>query len=827
MRILPFTMINSLLQNGFLRKPAGFFSLRFLLLMLCLLSSKAAIAQERITISGFVKEKGSEEQLPGVNVYIEGTPYGAVTNTYGFYSLTVPASDSATISFSFVGYEKSDVRAALNKNFTLSIFLTTINQLEEVVVSARRQEDYVSRSVQMSQIEIPIAQLKKVPAFFGEKDVLRVLQLMPGVQKGTEGQTGLYVRGGGPDQNLIILDDAVVYNANHLFGFFSIFNSDALKSVELTKGGFPARYGGRLSSVLEMNMKEGSKDKLHGEGGIGLISSRLTLEGPISKGKSSFLISGRRTYIDLLASPFIAQSQKGDDSQVKPGYYFYDLNAKMNYDLGAKDKLYVSGYFGRDKFHADEKSSDSETRAGLDWGNATATMRWNHLISQKLFVNTSLIFSNFNFGVSSYSKELNGDGATQDEFSLDYNSKIRDFGIKTDFDFYPSSKHTIKFGAQLTQHKFVPSALAIEGSFIDNPIERSERPINTLEAGAYVEDTWQPFESLKMNAGFRVSAFQTQTKTYVRPEPRFSAALRLAKDFSVKASYAQMNQYVHLLSNTGLGLPTDLWVPTTDRVAPQQSRQVALGFAKDLEQPALTLTLEGYYKKMGNILNYKEGSSFLSINGENANELSFEDNVTAGKGWSYGGEFLIQKKTGRFSGWIGYTLSWTYWKFPELNFGKTFFPRYDRRHDLSVVGIFEVNKRITLSSTWVYGTGNALTLPVATYTGVSDNFITRFNPNGKTAIGWNGPTVSEYGQKNSFRAEPFHRMDFAIQFHKKKKRHDRTWEFGLYNVYNRRNPFFYDIDEETSENGSLTGKNTLKRYSLFPVLPYFSYNFKF
>ncbi|TLV01576.1 TonB-dependent receptor [Dyadobacter luticola] len=780
-------------------------------------------AQERVTISGFVKEQGSQEQLPGVNVYLEGTPFGAVTNTYGFYSLTVPVGDTATVSFSFVGYEKTSQTVKLTKNAELNIFLKTVNQLEEVVVSARRQEDYVSRNVQMSQIEIPIAQLKKVPAFFGEKDVLRILQLMPGVQKGTEGQTGLYVRGGGPDQNLIILDDAVVYNANHLFGFFSIFNSDALKSVELTKGGFPARYGGRLSSVLEMNMKEGSKDKLHGEGGIGLISSRLTLEGPISKGKSSFLISGRRTYIDLLASPFIARSQKGDDSQVKPGYYFYDLNAKMNYDLGPKDKLYISGYFGRDKFHASEKSSDSETKAGLDWGNATATMRWNHVLNQKLFVNTSLIFSNFNFGVSSYSKDLKSDGSTEDEFSLDYLSKIRDLGIKTDFDFYPSTKHAIRFGAQATFHKFVPSALAIEGSFIDNPIERSVKPVNTLEAGIYVEDTWQALEALKINGGIRLSSFQTTTKTYVRPEPRLSAALRLAEDFSFKASYAKMNQYVHLLSNTGLGLPTDLWVPTTDKVAPQESQQVAAGFAKDLERPALTLTLEGYYKRMNHILNYKEGSSFLSINGENANELSWEDNVTAGKGWSYGAEFLIQKKTGRLSGWIGYTLSWTRWKFPELNFGQTFYPRYDRRHDLSIVGIYEISKRITLSSTWVYGTGNALTLPVSTYQGVSDNLMTRFNPGGKPIIGWNGPTVSEYGQKNSFRAEPFHRMDISIQFHKNKKRHERTWEFGVYNVYNRRNPFFYDLSDQNES----TGQRTLKRYSLFPVLPYFSYNFKF
>ncbi len=821
-------MIHTIYLSESLQRGISFPTMRLIFTATFFFASFIAFAQERITLSGFVKEQGSQEQLPGVNVYLEGTPYGAVTNTYGFYSLTVPAADSATVSFSFVGYEKTDRRVRLTKNIELNIFLKTVNQLEEVVVSARRQEDYVSRSVQMSKIEIPISQLKKVPAFFGEKDVLRVLQLMPGVQKGTEGQTGLYVRGGGPDQNLIILDDAVVYNANHLFGFFSIFNSDALKSVELTKGGFPARYGGRLSSVLEMNMKEGSKDKLHGEGGIGLISSRLTLEGPISKGKSSFLVSGRRTYIDVLASPFIAQQQRGDDSQVKPGYYFYDLNAKMNYDLGNKDKLYISGYFGRDKFYAREKSSSSETRAGLDWGNATATMRWNHVLNQKLFVNTSLIFSNFNFGVSSYSKDINTDGSADDEFSLDYNSRIRDLGVKTDFDFYPSTKHAVKFGAQATFHRFVPSALAIEGSFIDNPIERSVKPVNALEAGIYLEDTWQASDALKINGGVRLSSFQTQSKTYIRPEPRISAALRLAQDFSFKASYAQMNQYVHLLSNTGLGLPTDLWVPTTDRVAPQQSKQIAAGFAKDLEKPALTLTLEGYYKRMNNILNYKEGSSFLSINGENANELSWEDNVTAGKGWSYGAEFLVQKKTGRFSGWIGYTLSWTYWKFPELNFGKTFFPRYDRRHDLSVVGIYEISKKITVSSTWVYGTGNALTLPVATYTGVSDNFMTRFNPNGKTAIGWNGPTVSEYGQKNSFRAEPFHRMDFAIQFHKNKKRHERTWEFGVYNAYNRRNAFFYDIDEETTVNGTTTTtKNTLKRYSLFPVLPYFSYNFKF
>ena len=798
--------------------------MRYSFTFLFFLISGWATAQGTFTVSGFVREAGSQEQLPGVNVYVPSTPYGAVTNTYGFYSLTMPASDTLRLVYSFVGYEKQEKRLSFTKNTEINVLLTSVNQLDEVTVSARRQEDYVSRSAQMSTIEVPISQIKKVPAFFGEKDVLKVLQLMPGVQKGTEGQTGLYVRGGGPDQNLIILDDAVVYNASHLFGFFSIFNSDALKSVELAKGGFPARYGGRLSSVLDMNMKEGNKEKLHGEGGIGLISSRLTLEGPLVKGKSSFLVSGRRTYIDVLAAPLIASQQKNELNKVKPGYYFYDLNAKVNYDLGKKDKLYLSGYFGRDKFYASEKGPDIDSQNGLDWGNTTATLRWNHLFGQKLFANTSAIASNFNFGIDSNSKDKNADGSIGDEFSLRYNSRIRDYGIKTDFDFYPASTHAIKFGAQATFHRFVPSALAIEGSFLNEAIERSVTPINTIETGIYAEDTWQPFNALKMNVGFRLSSFKTKTKNYVRPEPRFSAALRLAQDFSLKASFAQMNQYVHLLSNTGLGLPTDLWVPTTDRVAPQQSQQVALGLAKDLDSPALSLTLEGYYKNMNNILNYKEGASFLSLSGENANELSWEDNITAGRGWSYGAEFLIQKKTGRFSGWVGYTLSWTKWQFPELNFGETFYPRYDRRHDVSVVGIYELSPRITLSGTWVYGTGNALTVPVSRYNAYRDNATYVQNQ-----VNWNGTSVNEYGPKNSFRAEPYHRLDFAVQFHKKLKHHERTWEFGVYNAYNRRNPFFYDIgsEESTDAQGKTVSKAVLKRYSLFPILPSFSYNFKF
>jgi hypothetical protein len=774
--------------------------------------------QRQLTISGYVREQGSKELLPGVNVYVPGSPVATSTNTYGFYSMSFSSKDSTVVSYSFVGYGRKDVKITGTSNQEINVELASTNILDEVVISQARQNDKVSESIQMSQIEVPIAQIKRIPAFFGEKDAIRVLQLMPGVQKGSEGQTGLYVRGGGPDQNLIILDDAVVYNASHLFGFFSVFNSDALKSVSLTKGGFPARFGGRLSSVVEMNMKEGSKEKLHGEGGIGVISSRFTLEGPLANKKASFLISARRTYIDLLAAPFLTSLQKKEGYDGRPGYYFYDINAKLNYDFGSKDKLYASGYFGRDKFKVEDKSEIGDNRNGLNWGNATATLRWNHLFNQKLFVNTSLIYSHFNFNIFASEKDLK-EGEVVNEYSLKYNSLIKDFTLKTDFDYYPGPKHSVRFGLQLTSHQFVPSAIAVAGDFSDNEITGQTERVNSMEGGIYAEDTWQPLPPLKVNAGFRLSTFQTASKTYFRPEPRIAAAFKLAPNLSAKASYARMNQYVHLLSNTGLGLPTDLWVPTTDRVAPQQSSQLAAGFAKDLEKPGLAITLEGYYKKMNNIISYKEGATFIRLDGENANELSWQDNITSGKGWSYGAELLVQKKTGKLTGWVGYTLSWTKWRFPELNFGKTFYPRYDRRHDISIVGMYELSKRITLSASWVYGTGNALTIPNAKFATFRNTYLPQTYNYHQFM---NNDT--DYGQKNSFRAEAYHRLDLAVQFHKKKKHFERTWEVGVYNAYSRRNPFFYNMTYAVSEQKLI---NVLKRYSLFPVLPSVSYNFKF
>ena len=791
--------------------------------------SQTTFAQRTFTISGYLREKGSQEQLIGVNVYVPNSPFGTSSNNYGFYSITLPANDAVTLVFSFVGYERIEKTFVLNKNIEMNIELATANQLNEVVVSSKRQEERVSESVEMSKIDIPIYQIKKIPSLMGEKDVLKVLQLMPGVQKGSEGQSGIYVRGGGPDQNLIILDDAVVYNAYHLFGFFSVFNGDALKSVELTKGGFPARYGGRVSSVIEMTMKEGNKEKLHGEGGIGLISSRMILEGPIKTKKqkatkSSFIISGRRTYLDLLAAPIIKASQKNADQKIYGGYFFYDLNAKVNYDFGRKDKLYLSSYFGKDNLSIKSINPVNTFLYAINWKNETATLRWNHLFSQKLFGNLSLIYSRYRFNTSIFIDNTNS------TIISDYKSGIRDYTIKYDFDFFPAPKHSLKFGLQSTFHRFTPSAV-FEKDQTNNVFENRIDNIDAVESGIYVEDIWQATSRIKMNAGLRLSNYQVSGASYVRPEPRLATAYKLTNNLAFKASYALMNQYVHLLTNTGIGLPTDLWVPSTDKLAPQQSQQVAAGFAKDFDKKSLTLTIEGYYKKMNNLINYKEGASFLQINDPTSNnQVNWEDNITTGQGWSYGAEFLIQKKVGKFSGWAGYTLSWTKWRFEELNFGKVFFPRYDRRNDISLVGIYDIKPNITVSAVWVFGTGNAFSLPISTYNSYS-NFNTLLEEN--TTNKFNTPTsplftrqaVQDYGEKNTFRAEPYHRLDLGVRFSKKKRRHERTWEISIYNAYNRKNPFFYQISDKTDANNQTI--NILQRYSIFSLIPSFSYNFKF
>ncbi len=764
-------------------------------------------AQNRLTISGYVREKGSRELLPGVNVYLPEQRIGTSTNNYGFYSISLPPG-TYSISFSFIGYQTHELDLNLTTALVYDVELEGSITLKEVEVTADRIERLTENS-QMSMISVPVKQIQTIPALLGEKDVFKALQLMPGVQKGSEGSSGLYVRGGGPDQNLIILDDAPVYNASHLFGFFSVFNGDAIKSIELTKGGFPARHGGRLSSVVEMTMKDGNKEKISGNAGIGFISSRLTLEGPVIKEKSSFLLSGRRTYIDALIRPFITAEEMG-------GYYFYDLNAKLNYDFGPKNKLYLSGYFGRDKFHFSSKYDTWKEKGGLYWQNKTATLRWNHLFNSRIFSNTSLIFSDYNLNI------FNEYESSYDKYSLEYKSCIRDIGIKYDIEYHHSPFYSTRAGAQTTHHYFLPSAI-VETETNTLLDFSSTIAYNSFESGVYLENHFNINGELQINAGFRMAHFVADKAHYFSPEPRLSANYLLRPGLSVKAAYSVMNQHIHLLSNTGIGLPTDLWVPSTDRIAPQHSEQVSIGLANDILKYDLQLSVEAYYKTSKHILGYKPGASFLLLDDPSgAQSFTWQDNVTAGKGESYGIEWLLQKKSGKTSGWIGYTLSWTQLQFDEINFGKKFWARHDRRHDISIVIIHEYSDQITLSGSWVYGTGNAITLPIATFAAnqhdplVSpDMYMTHF-------YYWD---LYDYGGINEHRMKPYHRLDIAIQFHKKLTTYSRTWEIGLYNAYNRHNPFFYFIDYEYLGNHDEVSK--LKQVSIFPIIPSISYIINF
>ncbi|MBN2745335.1 MAG: TonB-dependent receptor [Bacteroidales bacterium] len=775
-------------------------------LWLLLFWSMATFSQSKHTISGYVRESGTGELLLGVNIYIKGTQTGTVSNSYGFYSITLPEG-KVSLTYSYVGFQPNIVAVNLKKDTLITVSLVPNNTLKEVEIIADRSER-ISDDVQMSVVKVPIKQVKEIPALLGERDVFKVLQLMPGVRSGSEGSSGLYVRGGGADQNLIILDDAPVYNAYHLFGFFSVFNGDALKSVELLKGGFPARYGGRLSSVLDINMKDGNKQEFGGEGSIGILSSRLLLEGPIVKNKSSFIISGRRTYIDLLTLPFQKFFNQGEIA----GYYFYDLNAKLNYEVDDKNKFYLSSYFGKDRFYGKYEDTFAEDQFQLYWQNFTITGRWNHLFNNKLFSNTSVIVSKYLFNVGEEYKEKYGD-----DFSLDYFSGIRDIGLKTDFTYIPKNNHFVRFGVASTHHLFTPNAIVVKGSALQEDIESRAKEIKALESAVYVEDEIKMKRS-KINVGLRFTHFYVNKKNYNSLEPRLMYAFMINENLSLKGSYTYMNQYIHLLSNTGISLPIDLWVPSTDVVSPKKSHQVAVGIAKDFNKPAFSISLEGYYKTMDNIVAYKPGSSFLELGVIDGNEeFDYEDVVTVGQGRSYGAELLFQKKFGSLTGWVGYTLSWTLFQFDELNFGKEYFARHDRRHDVSVVAIYELNEKVTLSSTWVYGTGDALTLQLAEF----DAIVNSPNPN----FGSDSWSVYDYGEMNGFRMAAYHRLDLGVQFHKKlKKGRKRVLEVSIYNVYNRANPYFYYAATEPKGSGYVT---VLKQVSLFPIIPSVSYYLKF
>lgn len=764
-----------------------------------------ASAQKKVTLSGYVKDAASGESLIGSAIYVQEAQTGVSTNVYGFYSVSLPPG-SYTVSCSSLGYDTRTQTLNLIESRELNVALEPHTvQAEEVVISDVRADHNVE-STQMGVVSLTTEQIKKLPVIFGESDILKAIQLLPGVQSAGEGQSGFYVRGGGPDQNLVLLDDAVVYNTGHLFGFFSVFNSDAIKNVTLIKGGMPAQYGGRLSSVVDVSMKEGNNREYHGEGGIGLIASRLTLEGPIVKEKGSFMLSGRRTYVDIITKPFLKGDAKGS------GYYFYDANLKANYRLGARDRIYLSGYFGRDVF----SFNSSNFKAHVPWGNTTGTLRWNHQFNDKLFVNTTAVYNDYNFRFS----------GSQNDFDITLASGIRDWNAKTDFDYYTTFNHHIKFGANYTYHTFTPNQVSGKSGTTEL------QPNNALkkyahEAGIYLSDEFDIGSFLKVNAGIRYSWFgqvgpyadyrsdgngnRTDStlyapgqlvKSYGGWEPRLNLRFALGANSSLKASVSKTYQYIHLVSNNGSTLPTDIWMPSTLLVQPQKAWQYSLGFFKNFFDNALETSVEVYYKDMRNQREYRAGYTPTSLRDP-------ELDLVSGTGEAYGAEFFINKTKGRFTGWIGYTLSWTWRQFKELNFGERFPAKYDRRHDISLVGSYELNKKITFSGVFIFGTGNAITLPTGYYF-IEQNLI------------------QEYSKINQYRIFPYHRLDLSVIYTPKgntNKRLKGSWAFSIYNVYSRQNPYIIYVDTEGTLRSGASVK--VKQISIFPILPSITYNFKF
>ena len=773
-----------------------------LLLLNCIAIS--LFAQVNYTISGYVKEAETGEYLIGATVYLQETMQGTSTNQYGFYSLTVKEGNYS-IDFSFLGLESQEQKINLTSNKRINVSLNNSSIItDEVVVEADAPDKNV-KSTNMSQVKVEVKTIKELPAFMGEVDVLKTIQLLPGVQSSGEGNSGFYVRGGGPDQNLILLDEGTVYNASHLFGFFSVFSADAIKNINLIKGGMPANYGGRLSSVLDISMKEGNNRKYEVDGGVGLISSRLTVQGPIIKDTSSFIISGRRTYIDVLVNPFINDSSSAKGS----GYYFYDLTSKVNYRISDKDRLFLSGYFGRDVFTY--RNSKRGFKFDIPWGNATASARWNHLFSEKLFMNASLIFSDYQFSF----------GAEQNQFEFKLSSSIRDINSKIDFSYIPNYKHKVKFGGLLTYHTFIPGSVSGRSGEVSFEPENIFKQYSN-EGALYILDDVEFNDQFAMNIGLRYSCFQygnnininsflrkewtrDTSDIYRNIEPRISARYNINKNSSIKASYNENYQYIHLASLSSISTPTDLWIPSAESIKPQYSKQIAVGLFKNIKDNKWETSLEFYSKNMDNLIEYKEGV----FPEDNTNE-SQEGSFTFGSGTSKGIEVFIKKVKGKSTGWIGYTYSKTDRVFEELNGGLEFPAKYDRTHDLSVTFSHKLNSKLTFSSVFVYATGNTFTPP-------ADRYVI------------DGNLITEYSDRNSYRMTPYHRLDISLIYNRNKSKFfNSSWNFSVYNVYNRKNPFFMYFDFEG--DGSISeGGITPKAYqvSLFPIIPSITWNFNF
>jgi hypothetical protein len=807
---------------------------RFLSFILPFLSIIYLQAQPRHTVSGYITDQSSKETLIGATILDLKSGRGAITNEYGFFSLTLPQGP-IEIRTGYVGYKPVVKQFTLKTDTIINIDVPQIDELGEITIIGNREILGVKGS-QMSAIDIPIEQIKAVPAMFGETDVLKALQLLPGVQAGTEATAGLYVRGGNPDENLLLLDGVPVYNVNHMFGMFSVFNPDAIKNVTLYKGSFPAHYYGRLSSVVDIRMKDGDLNNYHGNASIGLISSKINIEGPIIKGKTSFNISARRTYSDIMLNGALALNRVidyADTEDMSMGYYFYDLNVKINHKFSDDDRLYLSWYSGDDDIYFNYKSADGsvkqKTRLNWRWGNTLAAIRWNHVLTQKLFMDVSANYTRYRHKMGIDINETDNSNNSENSIGIGMNSGIHDISLRADMHWTPSSRQYIRMGGSYTRHRFTPDVtdLSIEGTNKNdsvNPLNINQnygsQDITAHEFQLYVEDDIELTEVIKANLGACYAGFQVNGRYYNSIEPRLSTRFLITDDFSVKAGYAYMTQYVHLLSNNMINLPTDLWVPVTDMVEPEHSHQIALGAAYSIEGLA-DFTIEGYYKHMDNLLEYKEGSSYMS------GDTDWQNKVAMGQGWSYGIELMAQRSAGRFNGWIAYSWNKSQRLFDRqdmvINGGRIFNAKYDRTHKLDITCSYKFSDRFDMSATWLFETGNCGTIYTQYYDAEQP---IKGDDNGRRKPITN---LGHYDNRNNYRLNPTHRLDLSFNWHKKfNSKLSRTFNLSIYNAYNNLNPFLVYVYTENEKVGNeYVEKRTLRQLTLFPILPTINYTLSF
>jgi outer membrane receptor for ferrienterochelin and colicin len=782
----------------------------------------------RVTFSGSVQDARTGEKLLGAAVYVAGGQVGTTTNAAGFYSLTLPAQDSVRLTVSFLGYERATAVLAGRHATTHAFALAASNELGEVRVVAPSGAP-MERRVEMSTLQIPVAQLQKLPALLGEPDVLRAFQLMPGVQAGREGSGALYVRGGSPDQNLTLLDDVPIYYVSHVGGFLSVFDAHAISDVRLIKGGFPARYGGRLSSVLDVRLKEGNKEKLSGHAGLGVLATHFSLEGPLKNGKTTFLVSARRGNLDLFSR--VASSLSSEGNSVV-GYSFYDASAKVSHQLTPRDQLFAAVYLGGDQLFVNQKPQtvaipQGELRyqsvSNLRYGNALASLRWNRKITPQLFGSATLAATRFRYeNAQSYQAEDRSPGGQLSEDSqASFTSGVQDLLLKADFDYYPRPAHQVRFGATVMRHVFTPGSNFYTSQTTATALDTTfgAQRVGAQEVALYGEDEIRLTPRLSANLGLRAVRYWVEGQSFGGVQPRLLATYLVGEHTALKASYASMQQYLHLLSNNGAGLPTDLWVPATRRVAPQRAQQVAVGVAHTLTNWGLEVSVEAFHKTLRDLIEFREGATFY-----NSSQDWQEKVVTGGQGRVQGVEVLVQRKTGRLTGWVGYTLARNERQFDQLNEAQWYPYKYDRRHDASLVLMYALRPHIALSMTWSYGTGNALTLAQGNYNVIdqSHGLLT-----GAASDRYVYQEAEVYGSKNSYRLRAYHRLDLGANFTKAVRHGERVWRVGAYNAYSRHNPYYIYYSAGEEARYTFKGQKKLYQLSLFPILPAISYERSF